>query len=127
MNKFNAEWTNNDALSVGWKSQIDTYTEEVQTAFDGEVLKAVQRVGIIVDRDELLKALAYDRGQYKKGYEDGKKARDAEIVRCKDCKFYRSWGRANICECWTADPYEAAEPEENDFCSFAERRDDGLN
>lgn len=39
---------------------------------DGEILKAVQNVGVDVSKDELIKALKYDRGQYQKGYEDGK-------------------------------------------------------
>lgn len=45
--------------------QINNYTEE-------RILKAVAECGIHVDRDELLKALAYDRNQYEKGFEDGK-------------------------------------------------------
>ena len=38
---------------------------------EGEIMKAVQRVGIDVDKDELIRALQYDRGQYQKGYMDG--------------------------------------------------------
>ena len=58
-------------------------TSELVQGVDGEIFKAVQKVGVMVDRDELLRALAHDRGQYEKGYAD----RDAEIVRCKDCIF----------------------------------------
>lgn len=36
-------------------------------------VNAVQRVGVNVDKDELIKALQYDRGQYDKGYADGYK------------------------------------------------------
>ena len=118
MNEFKAEWTNEDALSVGWKSPIDTYTEEVQTAFDGEVLKAVQRVGINVDRDELLKALAYDREQYEKGFADGRAFRDAEIVRCKDCKHRDDDG---MC-CGRGWPIQLVPGD--GFCDKGERRDD---
>ena len=52
-----------------------------------------------------------------------------EVVRCKDCKYYGFWGKngVNICERWTADPYEASEPKEGDFCSYAERRDDQVH
>ena len=32
------------------------------------ILEAVQRVGVTVDREELEKALAYDRRQYENGY-----------------------------------------------------------
>ena len=38
---------------------------------EGEVMKAVQKVGVTVDKEELLKALKYDREQYEKGYRDG--------------------------------------------------------
>jgi hypothetical protein len=57
---------------------------DMQIRMEGEVCKAVQNVGINVDKEELLKALQYDKDQYEKGYAD----RDSEIVRCKDCKFY---------------------------------------
>jgi hypothetical protein len=36
------------------------------------VIKAIEKVGINVDKGELIKALQYDRNQYTKGYEDGK-------------------------------------------------------
>lgn len=50
-------------------------TEIIQTEMqmDGEILKAVQGVGIDVNKEELIKALAYDREQYVKGYKDGVK------------------------------------------------------
>lgn len=55
-----------------------------------EIIKAVQKVGVNVNKAELLKALAYDREQYEKGYAD----RDNEIIRCKDCIYYTD------CLCW---------------------------
>jgi hypothetical protein len=39
---------------------------------DGEIYKAVMRCGVSVDKDELIKALQYDRDQYDKGYADAK-------------------------------------------------------
>ena len=44
----------------------------VKDKCDNAVFRAVQEVGIEVDKDELLKALQYDRGQYEKGYSDGR-------------------------------------------------------
>lgn len=38
---------------------------------EGEIFRAVQDVGVTVERDELIKALKYDREQYEKGYRDG--------------------------------------------------------
>lgn len=39
---------------------------------EGDILRAVQKYGINVDKEELLRALQYDRNQYEKGYDDGK-------------------------------------------------------
>lgn len=54
-----------------YQSPIETILKDVEIAFDKEVLKAVQKVGINVDAEELRKALVFDRGQYDKGYADG--------------------------------------------------------
>ena len=40
---------------------------------EAQIFRAVQNVGINVDSAELIKALAYDRGQYQKGFSDGVK------------------------------------------------------
>jgi hypothetical protein len=39
---------------------------------DNHVMQVVQKIGIEVDKEELIKAIRYDRGQYEKGYADGK-------------------------------------------------------
>lgn len=48
-----------------------------------------------------------------------------EVVRCKDCKYYDFWESrgVHLCGRWAGDPYEAAEPGEEDFCSHGERRE----
>ena len=55
-----------------YESPIDIICSDVQMKLEGEVYKAVQNVGINVDKDELIKALSYDRQQYDKGYADAK-------------------------------------------------------
>lgn len=59
-----------------YKSPIEVLCDEIQTQFEQEeekmVTKAVRNVGVNVDKEELIKALQYDRNQYEKGYEDGK-------------------------------------------------------
>ena len=45
-----------------YESPIKIITGKMQTQIDGDIYKAVQNVGINVDRVELLKALEYDRG-----------------------------------------------------------------
>ncbi len=56
-----------------YKSPIEIFQTEIEMQMEGEILRAVQRVGVSVDKEELLKALKYDRDQYSKGYEDAKK------------------------------------------------------
>ncbi len=68
---------------MSYKSPIELIMSDMQVKMECEILKAVQNVGVNVDKDELLKALQYDRNQYQKGYDD----RDSEIVRCKDCEY----------------------------------------
>ena len=54
-----------------YKSPIEIIAGKIQTQIDDEIYRAVQNVGINVDREELPKALEYDRGQYDKGWEEG--------------------------------------------------------
>lgn len=61
-----------------YKSPIEVIVGQIQTQIaedlDNHIFKAVREVGINVDKEELLKALRYDRDQYEKGFEDGKKS-----------------------------------------------------
>ena len=41
-----------------------------------------------------------------------------DIVRCKECKYH---GAFSTCTYWSADPYEQASVEVDDFCSYGER------
>lgn len=60
-----------------YRSPIDCYVkrigQEIAEKTDAAVMKAVEfEVGTYVDKEELIKALAYDRDQYNKGVADGK-------------------------------------------------------
>lgn len=67
-----------------YESPINQILGELQMHLEGETLKAVQNVGIDVNKEELIKALQYDRGQYEKGYKDGcEKAIDEFAERIK--------------------------------------------
>lgn len=101
-----------------WISPIEIIDEDIELRLEDTVFKAVQSVGIKVNKDELLKALAYDRGQYEKGYADGVEDAESKIVRCKDCKWFGDFG----CAIKIVD--DSDRPTENDFCSFAERKDE---
>lgn len=69
-----------------YESPIEMIIGKMQTQMDDDVVKAVQSYHINVDKDELVKALRYDRDQYKKGYADGK--RDAERMHGKWLNYY---------------------------------------
>ena len=60
-----------------YESPIELIFSEFQDMIinqtEHQTLKAIQRIGVNVDKNELLKALAYDRGQYQKGFKDGMK------------------------------------------------------
>ncbi len=64
-----------------YKSPIEIYTEntlkEIVKQRDGYIFQEVQRIGVDVDKEELLRALKYDRNQYDAGYADGQ--RDAVV------------------------------------------------
>lgn len=42
-------------------------------------LKISEQMGVNIDKDELKRALAYDRDQYRRGYEDGWRARSKDV------------------------------------------------
>lgn len=56
-----------------YKSIIEQVCSDIQTQYENDMVKVVQSYGFNVDKEELAKALAYDRHQYEKGYEDGKR------------------------------------------------------
>ena len=77
-----------------YESPIKVIQGELETQLEGEILKAVHRVGVTVDRDELIRALRYDREQYQKGFDDARE--DAVVVtRCKDCEHAERYERAD--------------------------------
>ena len=56
-------------MEEGWADKIGKY---IAGEVDNLVLESCIKVGCHVNKDELEKALRYDRDQYIKGYEDGK-------------------------------------------------------
>ena len=62
-----------------YKSPIEVYVNDMlnqirQREENQIVAEVSQAVGLNVEKEELIKALNYDRNQYYKGYEDGKRA-----------------------------------------------------
>ena len=60
-----------------YESPIELTTNKIMSniskQLDNDILQAVMETSIKVDKDELIRALQYDRNQYEKGYEDGYK------------------------------------------------------
>lgn len=54
-----------------YKPPIEMIVTEMQTKYEKDCVSICQQYGFNVDKDELAKALAYDREQYDKGFKDG--------------------------------------------------------
>ena len=106
---------------MSWESPIEIIVNEMAFKWMEGTMKAIQEVGIKVDREELIKALQYDRNQYVKGYEDG--INDSQIVRCKDCKHRDPEDKK--CDCGHGIIWQL--PRDNNwFCADGERRTDAV-
>lgn len=53
-----------------YSSPIELIYKDAQYRMEKDIFYAIQKVDINVNKDELIKALAYDRNQYEKGYAD---------------------------------------------------------
>lgn len=92
---------------------------KMEVQLEGEVLRAVQEVGVSVDKDELLAALSFDRNQYFKGYQDALREDDVvRVVRCRDCVY-----NENGC-CTHSEYYDDTRYRPDYFCADGERKYD---
>lgn len=61
-----------------WRTIVEEKDDKIFVSIQSEY-------GVRLDKDELFKALHYDRAQYQKGYADGVRDAREEIVHCCDC------------------------------------------
>ena len=54
-----------------YEPPIEVVMKQMRTKFDNGIYQAVQEYGVVVDKEELIRALRYDRDQYENGYADG--------------------------------------------------------
>lgn len=54
--------------SLCYRSPIELIESRIRYEKEEMVLKAIQKVGVNVDKDELIRALKYDRNQFEMGY-----------------------------------------------------------
>ena len=92
---------------------------EISKCIDQDIWKAVQRVGVDVDKEELIRALNYDRGQYEKGYADAMKN---AVPLDKLCEWLAEH-YGSPCQLAEIDCYPQCEPDENGEC-YGMRTDD---
>lgn len=110
----------------GYAPPVSLNLNDFQYTIGDAVAKAIAKAGIQVNQEELLKALKYDRGQYKAGYDAGFADGFVEtlhIVRCRDCKFYNPESHYIGCESAKG----IIGPSDDDFCSYGERRTENGN
>ena len=61
--------------------QIAQLTSDIQRQEDAHLMKCVHGLHIDVDKEELIKALRYDRDQYEKGFAAGRCAANIDVAR----------------------------------------------
>ncbi len=111
-----------------YKSPIDILVADIQHQIvqqqDEEIYKAVVSVGINVDKEELIRALSYDRHQYSKGYADGRASAMDSIVRCENCTHCAHLDSLNPDRGYCGVIHLYVKP--NDYCSQGERISNGI-
>ena len=102
-----------------YRSPIEIIYGQMQTQIEGDIYRAVASYYPNVDKEELLRALKYDRDQYHKGYADGRRDAMDELVKCKECSHcaYPDSNNLEYGYCGVVHLY--VKP--NDFCSQGER------
>ena len=89
-----------------YKSPIGIICTGLEQKLEDGIYKAVQRYNFSVDKDELMKALKYDRSQYEKGYDDAKQKYKRALDKLAD--FLESLQLDVPCDCFApiSDEYE---------------------
>ena len=81
---------------IMYESPVTILFGEMKTQYEDECFKTVQSYGFDVNKEELTKALQYDREQYSKGYEDGYIRGIEELaerlrLKCLDNIYHEVW------------------------------------
>lgn len=58
-----------------YESPVNLIVQDIETQMvqkeEQMILEAIRKYDVVVDKEELIKAINYDRNQYSKGYKDG--------------------------------------------------------
>lgn len=111
---------------MSYKSPVTLLLDSFDEKVIDNVYQIVNHYFVDVDKDELLKALRYDRDQYNRGRLDGYLEAKKEIVYCKDCRYFGEADskKPEYHECkyfsdWVTVHYML----ENDYCSCVEPKE----
>ena len=92
---------------------------QIDEKMDNAIYNTVLKIGIHVDKDELLKALQYDRDQYNKGFHDGACFASANTIICKDCIHFYEHSIETRC----THAFGLKTPFANSWCNHGERKE----
>lgn len=85
-------------IELIYDDPMDNVTQKIVKETGEVVFQTVLNTGVNVDKDELIKALQYDRNQYDKGYADGRNdatahadwvgvSPEVDTITCSRCGF----------------------------------------
>lgn len=90
--KFKNNWED------AYESPVAVVMKELNTQVDEGIIKYIQGYGIDVDKEELLKALKYDREQFEKGYKAGYAKALNECTEQILPIFEHEWATTKLCD-----------------------------
>lgn len=108
-----------------YESPIEIIEGAFTTEYENGVMTAVQKYGVNVDKEELIKALNYDREQYRKGFEDGVQSRNMATATWESCgEFYehRSGLEKFKCNCCGGEVVLYFGAKYPNFCPYCGRK-----
>ena len=88
---------------LGYESPIEVVMGQIRTEQENNIYKAIQDYGVSVDKDELIKALQYDRDQYEKGYINGYNAKAFDVAR----EIFEEADKIFMATCLSLEAYNA--------------------
>lgn len=100
---------------ISLEIDIERIADEIITNRDEAIVKYVNKIGVTVEKDELIKALKYDREQYEKGYADGRRSAERSFGRCTEESRYF---HCSECGYGVMDVYEGNYSKKNEVLVF---------
>ena len=107
---------------IGYHSPIEVILQRMQTKIEDDCMEAVQRYGFNINKEELEKALRYDRDQYRQGFNKARElyrrpqghwiyVASGTKYKCNLCKHYVQIGTdRNYCPNCGAEMLEGGQP-----------------